>query len=111
MNNPNQNDEKSDSSVVSSSEESDDESAKSIPSGNENNRAAQMSRHKSNIDQVLISSSNDVTIGNRIHYHGPVVIHQQQFNQNQNNNQNQFAEVINQQGNYHLKCFCFKFHK
>lgn len=52
---------------------------------------------ESNIGHIIIKESNDVTIGNRIIYNGPVTIHQSQSDQ-QRSDSNRLSELLNRSG-------------
>lgn len=90
---------------ITSTDESDDDSSivDSVSSGNEL-VALEPLGQQSNIGNIRISTSNDVTIGNRIIYKGPITIQQQVVNQNRpdlqptSSNVNRSANALRQPG-------------
>lgn len=66
--------------------------------------AFEPTRQQSNIGNIQINSSNDITVGNRIIYQGPVTIQQQIVNQHRadqraaGNNINRSANILSRPG-------------
>lgn len=88
---------------VTDGSESDSSVADSDSNANEM-AAIEPTQQQSNIGNIQINASNDITIGNRIIYHGPVTIQQQIVNQNRADQQasgsniNRSANILSQPG-------------
>lgn len=89
-----------DTSSINESESEFNDADESIANGNENDINSESSRKRSTIGLIKINNSNDVTIGDKIIYQGPVTIHQHVFNRNEvtNNNVNENLEILNLPG-------------
>lgn len=88
---------------VTDGSESDSSVADSISNANE--RAAfEPTRQQSNIGNIQIHGSNDITVGNRIIYQGPVTIQQQIVNKHRADQQaagnkiNRSANILSRPG-------------
>lgn len=89
---------------VSSSDESETDSSivESVSNGNEA-VPFELPRMEPNIGHIVITTSNDVTIGNRIiyNYNGPVTIHQNHSDQQRSDsNVNLLVDSLNRSGEF-----------